>query len=156
MRCRRIVEITPDATNRLAVRTDPGEVWRIGYGPEPWNWVDWAHAVNGRFNGRWDALDSAYRTIYAGSTLFACLVEVLARFRLDPLFQADMVGIDVDEADAALYSTVPIGIVDEAWLKVRSASRANLSGGVLRRRGFRNDRSASSRVRRACRWVGIG
>ncbi|WP_166788249.1 RES domain-containing protein [Cryobacterium glaciale] len=150
------MEITPDATNRLAVRTDPGEVWRIGYGPEPWNWVDWAHAVNGRFNGRWDALDSAYRTIYAGSTLFACLVEVLARFRLDPLFQADMVGIDVDEADAALYSTVPIGIVDEAWLKVRSASRANLSGGVLRRRGFRNDRSASSRVRRACRWVGIG
>lgn len=122
------MEITPDATNRLAVRTDPGEVWRIGYGLEPWDWVDWAHAVNGRFNGRWDALDSAYRTIYAGSSLFACLVEVLARFRLDPLFQADMVGIDVDEADAALYATVPIGIVDEAWLKVRSASRANLSG----------------------------
>ena len=122
------MEITPDATNRLTVRTDPGEVWRIGYGPEPWNWVDWAHAVNGRFSGRWDALDSAYRTIYAGSSLFACLVEVLARFCLDPLFQADMVGIDVDEADAALYSTVPIAIVDEAWLKVRSASRANLSG----------------------------
>jgi len=25
----------------------PGEVWRIGYGPEPWNWVGWAHAING-------------------------------------------------------------------------------------------------------------
>lgn len=120
------MEITPD--NRLAVRADPGEVWRIGYGPEPWNWVDWAHAINGRFNGRWDAPDSAYRTIYAGSTLFACLVEVLARFRLDPLFQKDMVAIEVDEADDALYATVPIGILDEAWLAVRSASRATLSG----------------------------
>lgn len=122
------MEITPDAANRLAARTDPGVVWRIGYGPEPWNWVDWAHAINGRFNGRWDARDSAYRTIYAGSSLFACLVEVLARFRPDPLFQTDMVGIDVDEADAALYPTVPVGIVDEAWLRVRSAARANLSG----------------------------
>ena len=32
------------------------------------------------------------------------------------------------EADAALYLTVPVGLVDEAWLKVRSASHANLSG----------------------------
>lgn len=122
------MEITSDTANRLAVRTDPGEVWRIGYGPEPWNWVDWAHAINGRFNGRWDALDSAYRTIYAGSSLFACLVEVLARFRLDPLFQTDMVGIDIDEVDAALYPTVPVGIVDEAWLRVRRDSHAKLSG----------------------------
>jgi len=80
------VEIKPDTVNRLAVRADPRDVWRIGYGREPRNWVDWAHAVNGRFKGRRDAPDCAYRTICAGSSLFACLVEFLARFRLDPLF----------------------------------------------------------------------
>ncbi|TFC80789.1 RES domain-containing protein [Cryobacterium cheniae] len=119
---------TPDRADRMAVRPDPGEVWRIGYGPAPWNWVDWAHAINGRFNGRWDSLDSAYRTIYAGSSLFACLVEVLARFRPDPILETDMGGIRVDEADASLYASVPVGTVDESWLSVRQASRANLSG----------------------------
>ncbi|MGO4105766.1 RES domain-containing protein [Leifsonia sp. YAF41] len=120
--------ISPETANRLAVRTEPGEVWRIGYGPAPWNWVDWAHAINGRFNGRWDALGSAYRTIYAGSSLFACLVEVLARFRPDPMLQADMAQIQVDEVDAALYASVPAGIVDESWLSARRASRATLRG----------------------------
>jgi hypothetical protein len=118
----------PGTTDLLTVRSDPGEVWRVGYGPHPWHWVDWAHAVNGRFTGRWDAVDSAYRTIYAGSSLFACLVEVLARFRPDPILHTDMASIQVDEADASLYATVPAGVVDEAWLTVRKISRARLSG----------------------------
>ncbi|GAA4682447.1 hypothetical protein GCM10025780_29900 [Frondihabitans cladoniiphilus] len=103
-------------------------MWRIGYAPEPWRWVDWRHANGKPFTGRWDSPDANYRTIYAGSTLMASLVEVLARFRRDPLTDADMGTIIVDEVDAALYPTVPAGVVDPGWFDVRLKARATLSG----------------------------
>lgn len=103
-------------------------VWRIGYGPEPWRWVDWRHANGKPFTGRWDSPDANYRTIYAGTTLFAPLVEVLARFRRDPLTDTDMGDIVVEESDASLYPTIPAGVVDEGWFDVRLKARATLSG----------------------------
>jgi hypothetical protein len=122
------VAVTPSPASAIAVREEPGTVWRVGYGPEPWAWTDWVHASNGHFDGRWDALDGAYRTIYAGSTLFTCLVEVLARFRVDPVMASQMDGIIEDEADNALHATAPAGVVDPAWFSVRRAGRAILHG----------------------------
>lgn len=80
------------------------------------------------FTGRWDSPDANYRTIYAGTTLFASLVEVLARFRQDPLTDIAMAAITVDESDGSLYPTVPAGIVDEGWFDVRLKASATLSG----------------------------
>jgi hypothetical protein len=122
------VESTHLAESIIVAREEPGTVWRVGYGPEPWNWTDWVHSSNGHFDGRWDALDGAYRTIYAGSTLFTCLVEVLARFRIDPVMAAQMNGIVEDEADGALHATAPAGVVDPAWFSVRRAGQATLHG----------------------------
>jgi len=117
----------PDAPT-LVTWEEPGTVWRVGYGPEPWDWTDWVHASNGHFDGRWDALDGAYRTIYAGSTLFTCLVEVLARFRVDPVMASQMDDIVEDESDSALHATAPAGVVDPAWFSVRRAAQATLHG----------------------------
>ena len=109
-------------------RVDPGAVWRIGYEPDPWAWTDWAYASERHFDGRWDAPAGEYRTIYAGSSYFACLVEVLARFRPDPELVAIANLIEEDELDAAMYATVDAGIVDPAWFAVRRVARADLSG----------------------------
>ena len=59
-------DLTVDAPRRLVVS-------RVGYKPEPWAWVGWEWATDGRFHGRWDDFDGNFRTIYAGSTLLACL-----------------------------------------------------------------------------------
>jgi hypothetical protein len=122
------VEDTYSAVSTVVATEEPGTVWRVGYGPEPWAWTDWVHPTNGHFDGRWDALDGAYRTIYAGSDLFTCLVEVLARFRVDPLMASQMDDIIEDESDSALYATAPVGVVDLAWFLVRRAGQATLHG----------------------------
>jgi YHS domain-containing protein len=109
-------------------RVDPGSVWRIGYAPEPWAWTDWAYSRDGRFDGRWDAPAGEYRTVYAGSSYFACLVEVLARFRPDPELVAVKNEIVVDELDALMYPTVEAGTVDRAWFAVRRVTTAQLAG----------------------------
>jgi len=49
---------------------------RLGSG---WEWA------TRRFHGRRDDRDSNFRTANAGSTLLACLLELLAYFRPDPL-----------------------------------------------------------------------
>jgi hypothetical protein len=116
------------ANSTIVAREEPGTVWRVGYGPEPWDWTGWVHASHGHFDGRWDALDGAYRTIYAGSTLFTCLVEVLARFRVDPVMALQMNDIVEDESDRALHATAPAGVVDPAWFSVRRAGQATLHG----------------------------
>lgn len=107
---------------------EPGRVWRIGYAPEPWNWTDWAYATDGRFGGRWDAPDGTYRTVYAGTTLRGCLLEVLARFRPDPAIAAEMDDINEDDVDAELYGTVAAGVVDRSWFAQRRISSATLTG----------------------------
>ncbi|MFV1990439.1 MAG: RES domain-containing protein, partial [Acidimicrobiales bacterium] len=61
----------------------PEMVWRVGF-DDAWAWTPWEYATDGRFSGRWDDVDGVYRVLYAGSSLLACLVEVLAVFRSDP------------------------------------------------------------------------
>ena len=109
-------------------RRDPGAVWRIGYQPDPWAWTDWAYSRDGRFDGRWDAPSGAYRTVYAGSSFFACLVEVLARFRPDPTLVSVSNLIHEDDLDSAMHATVQAGTVDPAWFDVRRVAQAHLGG----------------------------
>jgi len=80
----------------LQFSVDPGTVWRVGFRPSPWDWLDWRYAQNGRFNGRWDDLYGNFRSVYAGQTLFACLVEVLAKFRRDAALADELADIDDD------------------------------------------------------------
>ena len=86
----------------MILRDISQRVWRVGYRPEPWEWADWRWAgAGGRFAGRWDALDGGlYRTVYAGDTLHACLIELLAPLRPDPRLVPAMDEIEVDEQDA--------------------------------------------------------
>ena len=113
---------------QLVVRTDPGLVWRVGFRPSPWAWADWSYAESGRFGGRWDDLSGNFRTIYAGQTLLACLLEVLAKYRPDPDLAAELDAIDEDPVDAAAHPTPQAGTVDYSWLDERIASNATLAG----------------------------
>ena len=75
----------------LAVQEQAGtQVWRVGYCPQPWACVGWGWASEGRFPGRWDDAEGNFRTVYAGSSLLGCLLELLADFRADPLLEVDL------------------------------------------------------------------
>ena len=82
---------------QLATATSDIRVWRVGYRPDPWAWPSWQYATNGRFPGRWDDAEGNFRTIYAGSHLLSCLLEVLACFRPDPDLAAQLSDIIDDE-----------------------------------------------------------
>ena len=113
----------------LAAGIDPGRVWRVGFRPDPWAWTPWQYASDdGRFPGRWDDPDGSFRTVYAGRDLLACLLEVLARFRPDPLLEEDLNGITEDPEDAESSSTLRSGVIPTDWLEPRQASTATLSG----------------------------
>lgn len=111
----------------LVGRRPAGPVWRIGRKPSPWSWVDWKWADGGTFPGRWDSPNRTYRTTYAGSTVFASLVEVLAQFRPDPVLLADADEIADDEVDA-LYPTATPGSIPSTWFDARLVARARLDG----------------------------
>jgi hypothetical protein len=124
---------TPAGT--LAGMVDPGQVWRIGYQPQPWAWSSWEYATNGRFNGRWDDPAGMFRTVYAGDSLLTCLLEVLSAFRPDPLTEESLAEIVEDAKDAVDYPTLSPGSVSvSGWLAPRAATTATLDGvycGVL-------------------------
>lgn len=105
-----------------------GKVWRVGFRPEPWAWSGWEWATDGRFPGRWDDLHGNFRTIYAGSSLLACLLEVLAHFRKDARLSLELDEIVEDDEDAVLHPTIAPGQVPREWLDVRAAASAELSG----------------------------
>lgn len=112
---------------RLSVDEPRGvSVWRVGYRPEPWAWVGWEWATDGRFSGRWDDRDGNFRTLYVGSTLLASLVEVLANFRPDPHMTLD--DITEDGEDRANHPTAAAGVVDVAWLDPRAVGTGRLGG----------------------------
>lgn len=104
------------------------KAWRVGYKPEPWCWVDWRWATGGKFNGRWDDSTGQFRTVYAGETLVACLVELLAGFRADPAVVAELDDIAEDDEDATLFPTAPAGKLPLSWLEPRMAGVGRLDG----------------------------
>ena len=112
----------------LRIVPAPAErVWRVGFKPDPWAWSGWEWATDGRFNGRWDDSAGNFRTVYAGESLLACLLEVLAAFRPDPQLLVDLDEIDEDPADAN-HPTSTAGEVPYSWLEHRTACSATLTG----------------------------
>ncbi|MFE4835543.1 RES domain-containing protein [Arthrobacter sp. NPDC056691] len=99
----------------LAIIPAAGTVWRIGFRPDPWAWSGWEWATDGRFPGRWDDLHGNFRTVYAGSSLRACLLEVLAGFRRDARLAIEPDEIVEDAEDAVLYPTLASGQVPREW-----------------------------------------
>lgn len=108
------------------------DVWRVGYRPNPWLWPDWRWSTDGRFPGRWDDANGNYRTLYVGSSLLACLLEVLAEFRVDQYLQSELSAIDEDDQDAQHYPTLAAGTLDKTWLDERVAGSGRLSGTYCR------------------------
>jgi hypothetical protein len=113
---------------QLTAAEAAGKVWRVGFRPEPWAWSGWEWATDGRFPGRWDDLHGNFRTIYAGSSLLSCLLEVLAHFRKDARLSLELDEIVEDDEDKVLHPTIAPGQVPREWLEVRTAASAELSG----------------------------
>lgn len=115
-------------TNLVIVTADQ-RLWRVGFRPEPWAWSDWKYATEGgRFNGRWDDIHGQFRTVYAGDSLFACLIEVLAKYRVDAPLAAALDQIFEDPADTEEYPARPPAFVSYRWLEDRCASSATVHG----------------------------
>jgi len=96
----------------------------VGFTPEPWAWSGWEWAgADRRFGGRWDDRQGNFRTVYAGSTLLARLLEVLAGFRADLTLAHELDEIEEDGEDATLFPTGRAGEVPYSWLEPRSACR---------------------------------
>lgn len=100
----------------------------MGFLPAPWAWSGWEWASNGHFPGRWDDHEGNFRTVYAGSSLLGCLLEVLACFRKDPRLALDLADIAEDDEDTALHPSLVPGTVPLQWLDPRTAATARLSG----------------------------
>lgn len=94
--------------------------------PQPWAWSGWEWATDGRFPGRWDDLHGNFRTVYAGSSMRASLLEVLAGFRRDARLAADEIA--EDDEDAVLHPTLASGQVPREWLDARVATSAEVCG----------------------------
>jgi hypothetical protein len=118
--------MTTDAP-QLGTAVSDIRVWRVGYRPEPWAWPSWQYATDGRFPGRWDDADGNFRTIYAGSHLLSCLLEVPASFRPDPDLATQLSAI-IDDELTGEHPTSPAGTVPRSWLHPRTAASAMLTG----------------------------
>lgn len=106
-------------------------VFRVGYRPSPWQWTPWVYADHGRFDGRWDDPDGIWRTLYVGSSLLACYLELLARFRPDPVL-ADELAVIVDDSDESAEATAP-GRTTAPLVVYESIGLSSSPGGVFRR-----------------------
>lgn len=101
-------------------------VWRVGHGPTPWRFTDWAYADHdGRFDGRWDDPEGSYRVLYAATSRLGAFVEALGDFRPDPMVVAGLEDIVADDEDAPA-SPRP-GQVPVSWSRGRVVGRASVS-----------------------------
>lgn len=66
--------------------------------------------------------------MYAASSLFGCLLELLADFRADLAVLRALEEIDEDPRDAAEFPTPKAGSLDHGWLTRRVGSSAKLTG----------------------------
>jgi phage tail protein X len=124
-----------DVPSRTVVRSDagdleavvnPGQVFRVGFEPEPWGWTPWEYATEGRFHGRFDDPHGSWRATYAASTRVAAFLEVLARVRPNPLL-VDALGDIKDDVAQECVTAAP-GTVTADWLARRCLASAHLHG----------------------------
>jgi RES domain len=103
-----------------------GPLFRVGRGPDPWEWPDWAFAgEDGTFGNRYDDPEAEYRVLYASSDDVAPFVETLARFRPDVTLLAELDQIAGEGDDPP---TLRGGIVPLDWLTTRSLGTALVGG----------------------------
>jgi hypothetical protein len=101
----------------------PGPVSRIGRLPDPWAWPPWeAQHSDNTFGNRWDDPEGVYRVMYACTQLDGAYVEVLSRFRPDPVVLAELAEIDGPRDD---YQA---GVIPATWLRSRAIGEATLTG----------------------------
>lgn len=74
----------------LAIIPAAGSVWRVGFRPPTLGVERLGMGDEWPFPGRWDDLHGNFRTVYAGSSLKACLLEVLTGFRRDARLAAEL------------------------------------------------------------------
>ena len=103
----------------FAERLNLGVVFRVGRGPEPFAWPDWAYAP---FEQRYDDPQGVYRVLYTCSQRRGAFVETLSRFRPDAEVYEELAQIEGDEPFLAE------GVVPAAWRLERMAGRAVLAG----------------------------
>lgn len=103
-------------------------MWRVGHRPDPWAWALWKYAVRGRFGGRWDDPDGTFRTVYAGESLLACLLEVLACFRPDTALSAELDAIEDNGSAKDPTPPPPPGVVPRSWALRRCVATAQMTG----------------------------
>ncbi|MFF2772843.1 RES domain-containing protein [Streptomyces bacillaris] len=101
----------------LQVSGDPGDVWRVGFAPDPWQWTPWEYAKDeGRFNGRWDDQLAQFRTLYTSDTLLGCFLELLAQERPNDTAFAELAEIEDDDNAATRFPDPERGAVGLDWL----------------------------------------
>lgn len=107
----------------LQISGDPGEVWRVGFAPDPWQWTPWEYAKDeGRFNGRWDDQLADFRTLYTSNTLLGCFLELLAQARPNDTAYAELEDIVDDDGTVPQYPDPERGALDQDWLGDRRYS----------------------------------
>jgi hypothetical protein len=103
-----------------------GALHRIGRAPDAWVWPDWAFAGDdGTFGNRYDDPEGDYRVLYASSSRLGALLEVLARYRADPVLVAEYAQITLEDSD---HPTIPPGIVPRDWPARRHIGTATHPG----------------------------
>jgi len=103
----------------------PGRVFRVGKGPDPWAYPDWAKAGDdGTFGNRWDDPESSYRVLYACSQRLGALIETLSRFRPDPEVVTGLAAIEGEDDETVL----PPGYVPASWFTTRLVGEGTLTG----------------------------
>jgi len=114
---------------QLPVSEDPGEVWRVGYAPDPWQWTPWLYATDeGRFNGRWDDQDAKFRTLYTSDSLLGCFLELLASQRPNDVAFTELAEIEDDDDAARYYPDPERGAIGMEWLSGRLYARGTQTG----------------------------
>ena len=121
----------PAARPRLEIErfSEPINVWRVGYAPDPWDWVPWKYVDDeGLFGGRWDDQLGEFRTIYTADSLLGCFLELLAHFRPSRELRDELDQIVDDDGSNGNYLEAPEGAVGYSWLEGRSYSSALQDG----------------------------
>lgn len=119
-----------NAQPHLEFTGDPGEVWRVAHGPDPWTWSPWEYATEprGLFPGRWDDQLGQFRTLCTADRLLGCFLEMLARFRPSKTVLDGMDEVEDDDGSVADFEETPPGAVGYRWLENRCYGSAQQTG----------------------------
>ncbi len=117
-----------EADEGLGHKSAPATIYRLGRGPDPWDWPDWAFSKpDNTFGNRWDDPDGIYRVLYASSQRLGTFVETLARFRPDAAILAALDAFEDDPEDDGPEPLRP-GEVPRSWLANRRLGEGYVEG----------------------------